>query len=772
MVPTSDETPTSPHVALIDTGSCDSMISLDLVEDLRLPIKYLDVPYTAYIMNGDSIMYHATVTLTWRFHDGPDKDFSSTFLVSPRLPQPFAFVLGSDLQRSEGFFFNPTTNEMVFTPVRPQEDHIHLPPTSNDDPDKNIASDATRHYEANSTIIVMQTPHFIITAEPDQLDASKKIFTVDIKPDAMPPKKPRPARLQQRHHLNQQQKEDPTLYNETQEKLQGLIERGCLKPVLDDDQQNDDYYYLTTTYYGVRGSKRARPVFPFGSLNRATKEMLKECPTRQESLYSILDSTRGFDLLQLLDVSDAFFRIQTGVNLRELLTVFIDGRRYSFCNMPYGPNISPFILLACMSHVCTTTKCPYSIKYYMDDIATNHPQPQQLQELFAAYDFPTTLVDVATVDTAPFLGLETADYGRLLQYSEKGWRNFTSFQMPAHPSLRQSLMLLGRIMSIPESLIAKYYRQVLCWDAPLPDELSCMLREFHDLYKDTNLPQLQRYIDPSESLHIYTDAGAYCGCYRFFQNGNEVLRGQYSFSATECALHINYKEFLMVLQALQRLVLLETRTGYQFQSLNVYVDSKTVLAILKHGRIKAGPMQVYIEKKFRLLQELLGERLYDINFSYVETSNNLADIGTRNDLHRRLVHLRDYSKEPFAEEVCHPLQAAVIPAQQVPTGKRKRQIAPTDADPVIKKQCIRPANRVLVTRDILLAECREKQELLDKKILTLDTLGYARLSGTQRLYIPQPIQQDLLRSYHEYYAHPGVQQISVHSLYPLQILPS
>ncbi|KAF4758464.1 hypothetical protein FOZ63_022306, partial [Perkinsus olseni] len=81
---------------------------------------------------------------------------------------------------------------------------------------------------------------------------------------------------------------------------------------------------------------------------------------------------------------------------------------------------------------------------------------------------------------------------------------------------------------------------------------------------------------------------------------------------------------MMVLLALQRMVLLEMRMDAQFKDIEVFVDSKTVLSILQHGRTTAGPMQVYMEKKLRLLQELLGERLNCICFTYIETKSNLA----------------------------------------------------------------------------------------------------------------------------------------------------
>ncbi|KAF4748691.1 hypothetical protein FOZ63_008114, partial [Perkinsus olseni] len=70
------------------------------------------------------------------------------------------------------------------------------------------------------------------------------------------------------------------------------------------------------------------------------------------------------------------------------------------------------------------------------------------------------------------------------------------------------------------------------------------------------------------------------------------------------------------------------------------------------------------------------------------------------------------------DEVNLPLQAAVIPSTVQPiAGKRQRQVSPTDADP--------------------------------------DPTGLARLAGTQRLYVPLPLQPLLLQRYHDYYAHPG-----------------
>ncbi|KAF4708145.1 hypothetical protein FOZ63_022864, partial [Perkinsus olseni] len=171
------------------------------------------------------------------------------------------------------------------------------------------------------------------------------------------------------------------------------------------------------------------------NFNRETKQLLKNCPVRQDPLYSILDATRGYGTLQLMDVSDAFFRIKTGVHLRRLMTVFIRGHRYYFCNLPYGPNFAPFVLLACMSHICTIARSPYNIKYYMDDVATDHPDPQQLQRLFEKYHFPTTLVDVSTVQVAPFLGLETVEHGCALRYSLRGWEKFSNFELPNNPTL-------------------------------------------------------------------------------------------------------------------------------------------------------------------------------------------------------------------------------------------------------------------------------------------------------------------------------------------------
>ncbi|EER02641.1 hypothetical protein Pmar_PMAR014389, partial [Perkinsus marinus ATCC 50983] len=177
----------------------------------------------------------------------------------------------------------------------------------------------------------------------------------------------------------------------------------------------------------------------------------------------------------------------------------------------------------------------------------------------------------------------------------------------------------------------------------------------------------------------------------------------------------------MVLLAMQRLALLEMRMDSLFKDINVLVDSKTVLSVLQHGRTNAGPMQVYMEKKLRLLRELMRERLNTICFTYVETNSNLADIGTRNDLHKRLIQLRD--SEALEHDGVQPLQAAVIPSTVSPSaGKRQRQISPTDADPVVKKICTRPDQSSLkYTREELGQYCREREELLRKNIIVGDS---------------------------------------------------
>ncbi|KAF4651117.1 hypothetical protein FOL46_000547, partial [Perkinsus olseni] len=689
-VPTQEGDPTKEYVALIDTGSCESMISHNLVAELGLPLKYLDVPYIAYIMNGDCIMYHATVTLTWRLADEVDTEINTTFLVSPRLPEPFQFVFGSDLQQAKGFNYNPITQKLVlsdgFRPVQPQTTCGVVGPTAELSPTS--ASYSSSAFQASDTsekdqqrldnaeirslneeppsrktTVVMETPSFIITVEADPDDPETRVFTVDIKPESVPVKKPCPKKLSQQHPLNKPDPSDPTLFDETRTRLEGLIQRGCLRPV-PGNGDDDGYEYLTTTYYGVRGAKRARPVFPFRNFNKETKQLLKNCPVRQDPLYSILDATRGYGTLQLMDVSDAFFRIKTGIHLRRLMTVFICGHRYYFCNLPYGPNFAPF-------------------------------------RLFEKYHFPTTLVDVSTVQVAPFLGLETVEHGCALRYSLRGWEKFSNFELPNNPTLRDALTLLGKIMTLPEvlpffllptrnllqSLVAKCRHQLTSWDAELPPFLLSLLREFHDTFKNATPPTIQRHINVALPVKIFTDAGAYCGCYRFFQNDIEILRGQHSFTSSEVALHINCKELMMVLLALQRMVLLEMRMDAQFKDIQVFVDSKTVLSILQHGRTTAGPMQVYMEKKLRLLQELLGERLNCICFTYIETKSNLAGIGTRDDLHKRLIQLRDCEPPQQAHEAgTVSLQAAVIPSTLQPiAGKRQRQISSTDADPVVKK---------------------------------------------------------------------------------------
>ncbi|EER00702.1 hypothetical protein Pmar_PMAR018679, partial [Perkinsus marinus ATCC 50983] len=343
-LPDHNATSSEKYVALIDTGSYESMISHKLVAELGLPMRYLDVPYTAYIMNGECIMYHATVTLTWRFADSTDIEINSSFLVSPRLPEPFQFVFGSDLQNSKGFYYNPVIQKLVIVgeipPVQHPDDDgasgsaVELSLTTASDSSfvlqnsdttgrdnlQASQSEKTNLTEATSpseTTVVMETPHFIITATQDTDDLQTNVFTVDIKAASMPARKARPNKLSHHHPLNKPDATDPTLFDETRARLEGLIQRGCLAPTTDDD---DGFMYLTTTYYGVRGSKRARPVFPFRKLNDATVQLLKDCPVRQDPLYSILDATRGYSTLKLMDVSDAFFRIRTGPNLRQIMT--------------------------------------------------------------------------------------------------------------------------------------------------------------------------------------------------------------------------------------------------------------------------------------------------------------------------------------------------------------------------------------------------------------------------------------------------------------------
>ncbi|KAF4679860.1 hypothetical protein FOZ60_014398 [Perkinsus olseni] len=71
---------------------------------------------------------------------------------------------------------------------------------------------------------------------------------------------------------------------------------------------------------------------------------------------------------------------------------------------------------------------------------------------------------------------------------------------------------------------------------------------------------------------------------------------------------------------------------------------------------------------------------------------------------------------------------------------------PADADPVVKKICTRPYQAPLyLTREALGQSCRERDELLLKGIIVQDPTGLARLAGTQRLYVPSPLQPLLLQ---------------------------
>ncbi|EER11159.1 hypothetical protein Pmar_PMAR015080 [Perkinsus marinus ATCC 50983] len=94
--------------------------------------------------------------------------------------------------------------------------------------------------------------------------------------------------------------------------IQPKLSKAAANRLVVDD---DGFMYLITTYYGVRGPKRARPVLPLRKPNDETAPHLKACPVRQDPSNSILVPTRGYGTLKLMDVPDAFFRIQTGSNL-------------------------------------------------------------------------------------------------------------------------------------------------------------------------------------------------------------------------------------------------------------------------------------------------------------------------------------------------------------------------------------------------------------------------------------------------------------------------
>ncbi|EER01790.1 hypothetical protein Pmar_PMAR015532 [Perkinsus marinus ATCC 50983] len=203
----------------------------------------------------------------------------STFLVSASLPSGLAAIFGLDIQKEHNFFFHPGRSEIVID--QPQCQHIYEPPVDKLKVSHALLTPCTASLDlCTNPIRIADTKSFFIEVSADDDDPTRKVFTVDIKSEAMPAVGQKKRRTRKQHPLNKPDPADPGLYEETKQRLTNLVDTGRLALTVEDG----DYGYLATTYYGVRGAKRARPVFPLTLLNAAIKPLLVDCPSLQESL--------------------------------------------------------------------------------------------------------------------------------------------------------------------------------------------------------------------------------------------------------------------------------------------------------------------------------------------------------------------------------------------------------------------------------------------------------------------------------------------------------
>ena len=424
-----------------------------------------------------------------------------------------------------------------------------------------------------------------------------------------------------------------------------------------------------------RTTTKVRIVFDASARQSKQSPSLNDClyrgPVLLNDLAGMLIRFRLNKFAAISDIEKAFLQVGLQEQARDVvrflwlkepnkLSLEDNLQQYRFTRVPFGIISSPFLLAATLKHHLSQHQSHLAKdlieNFYVDNLLITAPTLEQAREYVHGArtilnEMAMNLREFASNSPDALQGLtpelkQNADSVKVLGLKWQLSKDTLQIELPLsdHPQkdLTKRLVLskvakvfdpLGLIspVLVPLKLfVRELWRQETGWDQilapPLQQRFSELLFEWGRI-RNFEIPRwIGNRRDGDIQLHIFTDTSkdAYCAAaYLRFENSQGV---QAALVFAKCRItplktvSIPRLELLAAVIGGRLIHYLSKEMKFHFTKRILWTDSKCVLMWLRTQRI----LTVFVENR---LKELKATK--DLEFRYVPTSDNPADIGSR-----------------------------------------------------------------------------------------------------------------------------------------------
>ena len=465
----------------------------------------------------------------------------------------------------------------------------------------------------------------------------------------------------------------PELLDKYEDIIQDQMKKGVVEKV--DENSGDGKKHYIPHHPVITPKKtttKIRIVYDASAKTRSENPSLNEClyrgPVILENLCGMILRFRLRKVAIIADIEKAF--LQVGLQdterdvtrflwLKDPKKLTLDGniQVYRFCRVPFGVISSPFMLAGTIIHLLENTESQFSdlIKQsmYVDNVITGVDNSEQAKEFYKeskvvfqkasmnlrewssnSKEFLNAIPDIDKVGefVTKVLGL--------VWNTQKDTLSTARIENSLTSSKREALHALSQVFDplgffAPVMLLAKLFVQELWvkgldWDEKLSSNLQNQWSEIWPELLKVQTLNIPRYIGGGEGdntkyeLLCFTDASkkAYAAAVYLLVHA-ETTEVNLIFSKARLApkkgMSIPRMELLGVLIGVRCLTFVQDQLKLPLGKITLWTDSQCVLKWLTSKK----SLSVFVKNR---IQEI---KSHDINFRYITTNDNPADIATR-----------------------------------------------------------------------------------------------------------------------------------------------
>ena len=466
-------------------------------------------------------------------------------------------------------------------------------------------------------------------------------------------------------------KSDPELLSKYDSTIKEQLSKGIVEEVFQENTNNLKHYI---PHHAVITPKKLRIVYDASAKSKKENLSLNDClrrgPVLREDLCRILLRFRLHKIGIIADIEKAFLQIGLQERDRDVTRFLwikditkedVDNNLqvYRFARVPFGVISSPFLLAATVAYLLNNEKSQNAalIKrdIYVDNVITGvetlHDANNLYLEVKAIFNKASMNLREWNSNSIEFLKT-LPEHDRIDNTEQKVlglmWntnKDSLSVIIPNSPKAEETRLrkrdILSRVASFFDPLgiispilleaklfIQSLWQKKLDWDSELDDADSENWKAILKKLQAIPILEIPRYLELSQDPEIicFVDASknSYCAVIYLRSKCRTDWKTNIIFAKTRVApvrkITIPRLELLAVVVGVKCLKFVKEKINVPFRKTRLFSDSQCVLHWLNERK----PLSVFVENRLKQIRE---EK--NMDFRYVSTSDNPADLGTR-----------------------------------------------------------------------------------------------------------------------------------------------